>query len=137
MFPPPRPWKKLAEVDPDREYVAFTSRFFLRSPLRLPSFMRYSNRIMKQINETEGVVGWSLGAHLPKLEFHTLSAWESPEALRTFLKAGAHGESVAAFANDMRRDSVFVQFTVKGSELPLVWREAVTRQNERLAARGR
>lgn len=39
MFPPPQPWKQLAAVDPDQEYLAFTSRFALRSVLRAPAFM--------------------------------------------------------------------------------------------------
>ena len=30
MFPPPIRWKQLAAVDPEREYVAFTSCFFLK-----------------------------------------------------------------------------------------------------------
>jgi hypothetical protein len=29
----------------------------------------------------------------------------------------------------MRRDSIFVQFTVAGRDLPLVWRDAVARQD--------
>lgn len=131
MFPPPRPWKELQPVDPEREYVAFTSRFFLRSPLRVPAFMRYSSRIMKQVNAAPGAVGWSLGADLLKLEFHTLSAWESAEDLRAFLKAGAHGESTGVFANDMRRKSIFVQYKVLGRDLPLGWKEAVELQAAR------
>ncbi len=34
MFPPPQPWKQLVAIDPDQEYLAFTSRFALRSFLR-------------------------------------------------------------------------------------------------------
>jgi heme-degrading monooxygenase HmoA len=128
MFPPPRPWKELQPVDPDREYVAFTSRFFLRSPLRVLAFMRYSSRIMKQVETAPGAVGWSLAANLPTLEFYTLSAWDSADDLRAFLKAGAHGESVGVFANDMRRKSIFVQYKVRGRELPLQWKDAVEQQ---------
>src|SRR5437868_6392880 len=73
MFPPPRPWQQIADVVPEREYVAFTSRFFLRSPLRLPAFMAQGQKIAKQVTEARGIVGWSLGANLPTLEFYTLS----------------------------------------------------------------
>jgi hypothetical protein len=34
----------------------------------------------------------------------------------------------------MRADSVFVEFTVFGSELPLKWKDAISRQNAQLAA---
>jgi hypothetical protein len=129
MLPPRRPWRQVASVDPDREYVAFTSRFFLRSPLRAPSFIRQSLRIMRQADAAPGVVGWSLGANLPKLEFFTLSAWEDAASLRAFIGAGDHGAALQKFAHDMRRDSIFVQFQVIGRDLPLAWRDAVARQD--------
>ncbi len=128
MFPPPRPWTPVSAVDPEREYVAFTSRFFLRSPVRAAAFMRHSRRIMKEIDSAPGAVGWAIATNLPRLEFFTVSAWESAEDLRRFLKAGAHGESAAKFASDMRRKSVFVQFKVRGRDLPLQWDEARARQ---------
>lgn len=129
MFPPPRPWKQVGRVDPDRDYVAFTSRFFLRSPLRVPAFMRQGSKIMRQVDAAPGIVGWSLAANLPTLEFYTLSAWEDADSLRSFIRAGAHSRALEAFARDMRRDSIFVQFTVVGKDLPLTWSDAVGRQN--------
>ena len=39
MFPPPMPWKSRAVIDPEREYVAFTSRFFMKSIRRVPAFV--------------------------------------------------------------------------------------------------
>ena len=45
MFPPPTPWKSIGEVDPDREYLGFTSRFFLNSLRSVPGFFAQSQRI--------------------------------------------------------------------------------------------
>lgn len=129
VFPPPRPWKEIASVDPEREYLAFTSRFFLRSPLRVPAFMRQGSKIMQQADAAAGIIGWSLGANLPRLEFYTLSAWEDADSLQAFIRAGDHGQALQKFARDMRRDSIFVQFTVTGKDLPLSWSDAVARQN--------
>lgn len=128
MFPPAGRWKEVVSADPEREYVAFTSRFYLRSPLRALAFMRHSRRIMKEIDTAPGAVGWALASNLPTLEFLTVSAWESAEDLRRFLHAGAHGESAARFAHDMRRKSIFVQYRVAGRDLPLHWEDAVARQ---------
>ena len=82
MFPPPQPWKQLTQIHPDQKYLAFTSRFALRSVLRVPAFMGVSFGIMKQIEAASGAVGYSLGSHLPGLYFYTLSAWND-EGLRT------------------------------------------------------
>lgn len=136
MFPPPQAWKRIAAAEPGREYVAFTSRFFLRSPLRLPAFFMQSRRIMKQANSAPGIVGWSLGANLPKLEFYTLSAWQDDASLRAFISSADHGAASKKFANDMRAPSAFVHFKVLGRDLPLQWKQAVAMQNLRLRGRG-
>ena len=104
--------------------------------LRVPAFMRQSSKIMKQLEEVPGLVGWSLGADLAKLEFHTLSAWEDAESLRAFTTSAAHGQALAKFERDMRADSVFVMFSVLGKELPLRWADAIARQEAQLAEGG-
>jgi quinol monooxygenase YgiN len=115
MFPPPTPWKAFGEVDPDREYLGFTSRFFLASIRSVPGFVAHSQRIKKQANAAPGVVGWSLAADLLKLEFHTLSVWESESQLRAFVAQAHHNDAMAKFAGSMRRESILVYFPVLGS----------------------
>ena len=130
MFPPPRPWTARAPVDPNREYLAFTSCFFLKSRFRAPAFLASANRVMKQINDAPGIVGWSLGTDILKLEFHTLSAWEDGAALRRFTHAGSHNDALQAFEKDLRRKSIFVYYKVLGRDLPLSWKDATERQRQ-------
>src|SRR5262249_1303576 len=130
MFPPPTPWKQSAAVDPTREYVAFTSRFSLRSVFRVPAFIRRSMKIMKQVYAASRIVGWSLGGNLLKLQFYTLSAWQDAASLQRFVRDGDHLASLAEFEHDMRRKSIFVHYTVAGHDLPLSWKEALARQEE-------
>lgn len=129
LFPPPKPWKQVATIDPDREYVAFTSRFFMKSPRRVLRFISRSGPIERQVEAAPGMVGWSVGANLLKLEFYTLSAWEDAESLQQFAHEAGHGAVMREFARDIRRKSVFVHYSVRGSELPLTWKEALRQQN--------
>jgi heme-degrading monooxygenase HmoA len=128
MFPPPTPWKQRAAVDPNRENVAFTSPFFLKSVRRVPAFIASSRRIMKQANQALGIIGWSLGMDLFKREFHTLSVWEDADSLRRFVRDGSHRAAVEALARDVRRKSIFVYSKVWGRDLPLTWKFAIARQ---------
>jgi hypothetical protein len=128
MFPPPTRWKQLAAVDPGREYVAFTSCFFLNSVRRVPAFVARSRHITKQVDTAPGVVGWSLGGNLFKLEFYTLSAWVDAESLRRFVRDGDHLAALEEFEQDLRRKSIFHYYKVLGRELPLSWKEALARQ---------
>lgn len=128
MLPPPRPWTVLAPVDPEKTYLAFSSRFAMRSALRVPSFMGHSNQIMNQVKSAPGAVGYSLGADLPSLQFYTLSAWEDEASLREFVRKLAHGQAMKEFRNDMRVPSIFVRWEVHGADLPLAWADALKRQ---------
>src|SRR5262245_5579379 len=93
-----------------------------------------SMRIMKQANAAPGIVGWSLGGDLFKLEFYTLSVWENDDSLRRFVREGDHRAAVEEFERDVRRKSILVYYKVLGQELPLTWKDAIARQ-ERSDAR--
>jgi hypothetical protein len=127
MFPPPQPWKPLSSVQPDREYLAFTSRFGMRSWLRAPAFFSASLKIQKQVEAASGAVGYSLGAHLPGLLFYTLSVWEDEDSLRRFSRSLQHSDAMRAFHHDMRMPSPFIRWQVMGADLPLKWPEALER----------
>jgi quinol monooxygenase YgiN len=129
VFPPPRPWKQIGEVDPDKEYVAFTSRFFLKSVRHVPAFVAQSQRIVKRVSDAPGIVGWSLGTKLASLEFYTLSAWEDESSLRGFVGSEHHLDAMKKFAADLRAKSIFVRFPVLGKDLPLKWKDVVARQD--------
>jgi heme-degrading monooxygenase HmoA len=134
FFPPAKRWKQVSAVDPDREYVAFTSRFYMKSPRRVLRFLARTGGIEKQVDEAPGVVGWSLAANLFKMEFYTLSAWEDAESLQRFAREAEHGAVSREFELDMRRPSLFVHYGVKGRDLPLSWKDAVIRQDAVLAS---
>ena len=129
-FPPPSPWKLRAAVDPAREYVAFTSAFHLKSLLRVPAFIRRAMKIMKQADAASGIVGWSLGQNIFKLEFYTLSVWQDAESLRHFVRDGDHLASLAEFEHDMRRKTTFVYYRLLGRDLPPSWQDAFARQRQ-------
>jgi hypothetical protein len=131
VFPPAPPWRALRPVEPDRQYLVFSSRFSLGSVRRVPAFLAFSRRIGKQANAAPGLVGWSLAADLPKLEFHTLSVWDERETLSAFLTASPHREAMGKFSGDMRRPTLFAEYTVFGRDLPVTWAEAVRHQVSR------
>ena len=136
MFPPPQPWKQRTPVDPQREYLAFTSCFHLKSFRRVPAFLASSFAVMKQANTAPGIVGWSMGADLLRLEFHNLSAWTDAQSLRRFIQEGSHSRALQTHKHDLRRKTTFVYFKVLGRELPLTWTDAIARQAQHDQADG-
>ncbi len=130
MFPPPQPWKTLIAIDPEKQYLAFTSRFAMRSVFRVPAFMRYSFQIMRQVEAAPGAVGYALGADLLRLNFYTLSVWEDEEHLRAFVRARPHIGAMRDFRHDMRSQSPFIRWNIRGAELPPTWKDALSRQTQ-------
>lgn len=126
-----QPWKQVRPAEPEREYVGFTSRFFVKGLLRSLRFQVRAFKVMKQTEDAPGLIGWSLAADLPRLQFYTLSAWEDAHSLRAWIKDGAHGGAMTEFADGTRRKSIFVYYPVRGADLPLSWNDAVHRQTER------
>lgn len=120
------PWRAFGTPQPDLEYAALLSYLPLKSIWRVPSFMVYTVRVMRQLASAEGLVGYSLLAHPFAKKFWTLSVWQSEAALQSFVRRAPHRNIMASLAPHMLK-TAFVHWTVKGSELPLQWEDALGR----------
>jgi len=120
------PWKALASVDANREYLALLSYLPLKQYRKIPAFMRFAMGIQKQLAGTPGVIGYSLRAQIFSKQFWTLSVWEDSAALINFVRKVPHSESMKAMAPFMGQTK-FKQWTVPGSGVPLKWAEAIRR----------
>ena len=68
-----------------REYVALLSYLPLNKFRALPKFIRYTIQIRRQLDDSEGLIGYSLDANVPGRKFWSLSVWENEESLRRFV----------------------------------------------------
>jgi hypothetical protein len=120
---PALPWIRVGEPGADATYVVMASRLPLRSYKRIPSFIRATMRIRRQLAAAEGLVGYSLDAHVLSKTFWTLSAWRDQQALDGFARGEPHRSLVSAIRPHMN-PTTFVTWTTKGSELPVSWESA-------------
>jgi len=123
---PANPWRTIGSPDPDGDFIALLSYLPLKSYWRIPSFLLYTAQVMKQLASAQGLLGYSLLARPLSKRFWTLSAWENDDALRAFVRHTPHVSIMAALAPHMD-ETKFVHWTVKGSQLPLKWDEALRR----------
>lgn len=105
----------------------------LKQSSRIPEFLLYTWRVVRQLKPARGLIGYSLRAKFLHKSFWTLSVWENEEALRAFVRAVPHREIMTALAPHMGRTS-FKQWTIKGTELPPDWNDALRRGKEGTAA---
>ncbi len=123
---PASPWRTFGSPDPNGDYLVLLSYLPLKSYGRVLPFFVYTAQVVKQLAAAEGLVGYSLLARPLSKRFWTLSVWKNGEALRTFVQHPPHLRIMAALAPHMDQTR-FVRWTVKGSQLPIPWDDALRR----------
>jgi len=122
---PASPWRTFGSP-PDGEFVALLSYLPLKSYWRVLPFFFYTAQVVRQLASAQGMIGYSLLARPLSKRFWTLSAWKNEEALRAFVQHAPH-LSIMTALNPHMDQTKFVRWTVKGSDLPLRWDDALRR----------
>jgi hypothetical protein len=120
---PALPWIQVGDSEADATYVVMASRLPLRSYTRIPSFIRATSRIRRQLATAEGLVGYSLDAKVLSKTFWTLSVWRDQEALDSFATTEPHRSVTRAIRPHMN-PTTFVTWTSTGSDIPVKWETA-------------
>ena len=82
--------------------------------------------MVRQLERTDGLVGYTLLAQPMKKTFWTLSAWTDQAHLDTFARAMPHLAIIRKLRPRMG-PTKFTFWTVQGSALPITWDEAIER----------
>ncbi|WP_424642554.1 DUF3291 domain-containing protein [Embleya sp. AB8] len=129
---PTAPWTTPNPATPGARALVMSSRFEVRSAKDVPKFLVKSLSVWRQVRSAPGALGASLIAQPLKRTFYTLSAWESRDALDTFVRTEPHRGVMTALRPTMRT-STFTFWEVPVEELPIRWPNA----REHLAAQAR
>lgn len=123
---PTIPWRTVTTPQTTADYVVLATRLPLRSIARVPWFMRLTASVIRQLERTDGLVGYSLRAQPLAKTFWTLSAWQDREALGAFVREMPHRAVMGKLRPHMGATR-FVSWTVSGDEFPVPWDEAIHR----------
>ena len=129
---PALPWSRIASAEPGTELTVVATKLPLRSYRHIPAFLRWTLRIRRQLAHADGLVGYSLDAHLFRKTFLTVSAWTSQAAVEEFVHRDPHATAMAVIRPNMGH-SAFAFWTVAAEDLPLRWGDV----RSRLAAKAR
>ena len=124
----PVPWKTLTAPNLDQEYTALLSFLPLMHYRTIPLFLWLTIKTQQQLQQAEGLVGYSLQAELLGRKFWTLSAWKDQQSLMYFVHQLPHRKIMQVLAPHIDKTK-FVQWKVKGSVIPLRWELAKARMH--------
>ncbi len=127
---PTLPWKSFSAPQDDREYPALLSHLPLNTFRAMPKFFRFVFGIRRQLAHSEGLVGYSLDAHVLAKEFWTLSVWEDRDSLWRFVQRLPHSRAMQDLLPHMGQTEFF-HFEVDGASVPPDWEETKRRMRER------
>jgi quinol monooxygenase YgiN len=88
--------------------------------------MRLTVSVVRQLQRTDGLVGYSLRAQPLARTFWTLSAWTDDDALAAFVRQMPHVSVMAKLRPHMAATR-FTTWRARGSDLPISWDDAVAR----------
>jgi hypothetical protein len=98
----------------------------LQSCRGIPRFLRLTSSVVRQLERTGGLVGYSLLAQPARRRFWTVSAWTDRRALSAFVREMPHVGAMEQLRPHMG-PTRFTAWTVLGSALPISWDEATER----------
>jgi hypothetical protein len=70
---PALPWKSFAAPESGKEYTAMLSYPPLNKFRAPPRFIRYTRQIQRQLADSDGLIGYSMDADIPRKKLWTLS----------------------------------------------------------------
>lgn len=120
------PWKSVAPLEPDREYVALATHIPTRRLASTWKMFRGAHSVRRQLEATDGIVGFSLLAEPFGRNYATLSVWRDQTALEAFTNAAPHAALMPGLRSDMAQTS-FETWTISGSDGIPSWSDALTR----------
>lgn len=124
---PTLPWQQTATSTYDGKYVVMLSYLPLSHYRDTLRFYKYVQQINGQLRRTEGLLGYSFKAHIWQKDYWTLSVWEDQKALDAFIRTEPHVSVMKSMSGAMGQTK-FTSWQVEGSELPVIWAEALGRQ---------
>ena len=123
---PTLPWTVPNTPPAGAEATVFASRFETRTLWGALKFFLRTPKIWRQVSRAPGAYGATLKAEVFKRTFWTLSAWESPQALKDFAASAPHGP-IAADLRDLMKDARFRTWKAGTDELPISLEDAQRR----------
>ncbi|MEU6156767.1 DUF3291 domain-containing protein [Streptomyces sp. NPDC047130] len=123
---PTLPWTVSTPPPEGADVHVFASRFETRTRWGALRFFLGTPAVRRQVATAPGAYGASLRAAPLRRTFWTVSAWESPEALRAFARSGPHGPAARRLAATMK-DKRYASWRAPADGLPVAWDEVLRR----------
>ncbi|MBM3945525.1 MAG: DUF3291 domain-containing protein [SAR202 cluster bacterium] len=120
-----------AQPDAPKQYVCVATVFHVRRWRHVLPLMKMANAVARQAQESPGIVRYGLRANLFKRRFWTVSVWDDPASIKTFMQAEPHATAMRMSPEWAGGGAAFVRW--ESEDRAVDWKVA----EERLRTSGR
>ena len=112
---PDLPWTPRAALRPGTDYLVMASHLPLKRMTGTVRFFRAVQAIRKQLATADGLLGYTLRAHVLARDYWTLSVWQDENALRAFMGTPPHLHVMSSL-KPLMGPTKFVTWTITGAD---------------------
>jgi len=120
------PWESLAEVTPNKEYIAVVTwgtnwldKFY--------TWLYYAENIRNRLRKSKGIMGYSFRSQSKPNQMWTLSVWEDAEPLMRFVRGSLHSKARVDLKPGAGGKFKWARWSIQGSSVPPSWEDAIGR----------
>lgn len=117
------PWKNVSKSDQDK-FIAMLTYLPLKNYRSSFRFMYYVGVITNQLNQTPGLIGYTLKASPTSKKYWTLSVWKDNDSLNKYVQTMPHSLVMKKLHGSIGSTD-FKSWEIKKNELPLDIRSAL------------
>lgn len=112
-------WTPYGEVDPQREYTAFSQIGKLKSSLSLFGWSRRGKKVQEQLKTTKGFIGYIMDFGFWSKKGIIVGVFEDDKSLMDFAPSGQHVNCMQTSKADVKGKMNCYRWKIKGAEIPL------------------
>jgi hypothetical protein len=126
-------WTLLAEIDPKRNYLAFSEMGERKSAWSYFSWLMRSRKVAEQLKTAKGIIGFTA-----RLEFFSkkgvmVAVFEDETTLMGFAHAGQHTQCMEKSKPELKEGMKYARWSISGSDIPPKIEDAINKiQNKKI-----
>ncbi len=111
-------WTPCREVDPQREYTAFSQIGEVKSSLSLFSWFTRGKKVQEQLKTTKGFIGYTMDFGFWSKKGIIVGVFEDDKSLMDFAHSGQHANCMQTSKADVKGKMNCYRWKIKGADIP-------------------
>ncbi len=111
-------WTAFKEVDPQKEYTAFSQIGEVKSSLSLFSWQRRGKKVQEQLKTTKGFVGYTMEFGFWSRKGIIVGIFDDETSLTSFAHSGQHADCMQLSKSDVKGKMNCYRWQIPGSQVP-------------------